>query len=318
MSNDLVSVIMPAYNAEKYIPEAIESVIGQTYPGWELIVVDDGSTDNTAGIISQYAARDNRIRYIQQPHGKQAKARNNALMHARGELIAFLDADDIWMPDKLEVQTEIMNRHPFDLTFSDGYFFESNPVMGLQYRIKIKYGQYQGEEAVKDFLSGNRVPLMTAVARRSSLQKVNNFLETPGIHEDYDLWIRLLINGCTFLGINNCLAFYRKHKTSASSGEGKILFMDIRTLQDIAEVYPQYKTAVQRATVDRIDDYLANNNISHWTMAGQLIGIRNDLVPRKLSLSSWKWVYTRFGKNIFRKLFNGRIKFSGKRSLASK
>ncbi len=313
MSSDLVSVIMPAYNAEKYISEAIESVIQQTYTSWELIVVDDGSTDNTAAIIKEYAAKDNRIRYLQQSHQQQAKARNNGLSHASGELIAFLDADDIWAPDKLATQVEVMQRLPVDLTFSDGYFFEKNPAKDLQKRISIKYGKYSGQQGIKDFLAGNRIPLLTAVARKASLEKVNNFLESPGIHEDYDLWLRMLINGSTFLGINSCLAYYRTHAASASSGEGKILFLDISTLKNIADRYPEHKTGAQRSIVERIDDYLANNNISNWKMASQLIGIRNNFIPGKLSVSFWKWIYVNFGKNIFRMLFSWRMKFPGKR-----
>jgi teichuronic acid biosynthesis glycosyltransferase TuaG len=318
MSSGLVSVIMPAYNAEKYIVETIESVIDQIYTNWELIVIDDGSTDNTATIVKEYAAKDNRIRYIQQSHQRQARARNNGLLHASGELIAFLDADDIWMPDKLEVQVELMNRYPVDLTFTDGYFFETKPVADLQHRINIKYGRFSGEQGVNDFLSGNRIPLLTAVARKASLGKVNNFSEFPEIHEDYDLWLRMLINDNTFLGINSCLAYYRTHGTSASSGEGKILFLDINTLQNIAEGYPEYKTGAQRAIIDRIDDYLVNNNISQWKMANQLIGIRNDLKPAGLSVSFWKWIYTNLGKNIFRMLFRLKVKFSSTKIPATK
>jgi glycosyltransferase involved in cell wall biosynthesis len=318
MSSELVSVIMPAYNAEKYISEAIESVIRQEYTNWELIIVDDGSTDNTAAIIKDYVAKDNRIRYIQQPHHNQARARNNGLSHASGELIAFLDADDIWMPDKLETQVELMHRFPLDLTFSDGYFFEEKPEADLHYRINIKYGKYSGEQGVNDFMSGNRIPLLTVLARKASLEKVNNFLELPGIHEDYDLWLRMLINGNTFLGINSCLAFYRTHTDSASSGEGKILFLDINTLQNIAERYPEYKTGVHRSIVGRIDDYFVNNNISQWEMAKQLIGIRNDLMPGKLSVSFWKWAYTNLGKNIFRMLFRWKAKFSSTKNPAAK
>jgi teichuronic acid biosynthesis glycosyltransferase TuaG len=318
MGNDLVSVIMPAYNAEKYLAEAIESVIRQEYTSWELIVVDDGSTDNTAAIIKNYAAKDNRVRYMQQPHHNQARARNTGLLQASGELIAFLDADDIWMPDKLRLQVEVMHSFPVDLTFSDGYFFETGPEQDLQKKIGIKYGKYSGQQGVNDFLAANRIPLMTALARKTSLERVSNFSESPGIHEDYDLWLRMLINGDTFLGINSCLAYYRTHAASSSSGEGKILFLDINTLQNIAERYPEYKTGVQRAIVDRIDDYLVNNNISHWKMANQLIGIRNGLMPGKLSVSFWKWVYINLGQNIFRIFFRWKMKLSSAQMPAPK
>ncbi|HET6995264.1 MAG TPA: glycosyltransferase [Chitinophagaceae bacterium] len=304
MSSDLVSVIMPAYNAEKYISEAIESVIQQTYTHWELIVVDDGSTDNTAAIIKNYTAKDSRIRYIQQPHQRQARARNNGLFHASGELIAFLDADDIWMPGKLEVQVDIMHRNSCDVTFSDAYFFETKPAAELQQRINVKYGKYEGEQATQDFLDDNRIPLLTAVARKSSLQKVDNFSELPGIHEDYDLWIRMLINGSSFLGIETPLAYYRVHPSSASYGEGKLLFMDIHTLENITVLYPQYKIQAERSIVKRIQEYLGNNNVSSWGLANELFGIRNKLAEKKMRILPWRWIYKISGKKIFRILFN--------------
>src|SRR5262245_5671997 len=95
---------MPAYNAEKYIGAAIESVIAQTYADWELIVVDDGSTDNTAKVVRQVAARESRIKYLFQENCRLGKARNTAIQNSGGPLIAFLDSDDLWLPQKLEKQ----------------------------------------------------------------------------------------------------------------------------------------------------------------------------------------------------------------------
>src|SRR5205809_3501840 len=106
MNEALVSVIMPAYNAGKFITESIESVIAQTYAYWELLIVDDGSTDNTKNVIQNFSEKDKKIRYFFQANGKQGKARNMALSYASGNYIAFLDADDIWLPQKLEVQVK--------------------------------------------------------------------------------------------------------------------------------------------------------------------------------------------------------------------
>src|ERR1700759_692275 len=101
MTEPLVSVITPAYNAGNFIHETIDSVIAQTYTNWELIIIDDGSTDNTAAIVKQYVVRDSRIKYLYQQNGKQGKARNNGMTHSSGTIIAFLDADDTWTPHKL-------------------------------------------------------------------------------------------------------------------------------------------------------------------------------------------------------------------------
>jgi glycosyltransferase involved in cell wall biosynthesis len=100
----LVSVIMPAYNAGKYIAQSIRSVAAQTCAGWELVVVDDGSTDDTAEVVRGFASADARVKYVQQANGRQGRARNNGIAHAAGDLIAFLDADDLWVERKLELQ----------------------------------------------------------------------------------------------------------------------------------------------------------------------------------------------------------------------
>ena len=102
MEQNLVSVVMPAYNSEKYIAESIESVLNQTFKNFEIIVVDDGSTDNTRKIISDY--KDNRIRYYYQENLGSGAARNLGLSNSRGNWIAFLDSDDLWNPVKLEEQ----------------------------------------------------------------------------------------------------------------------------------------------------------------------------------------------------------------------
>jgi len=110
MTNDpLVSVIMPAYNAAPFIAAAIDSVLAQTYTNLELIVVDDGSTDSTASVVQSYGRR---VRYIYQSNARQAAARNCGLRQAHGELCAFIDADDIWLPDKLEKQVALYRQRP--------------------------------------------------------------------------------------------------------------------------------------------------------------------------------------------------------------
>ena len=105
----VVSVVMPAYNAGLYIEESIGSVIAQTYPYWELIVVDDGSTDDSRRKVETLAAADAGVRYIYQENGRQGKARNAGIAMARGGLVAFLDADDLWVPEMLEQQLALLD-----------------------------------------------------------------------------------------------------------------------------------------------------------------------------------------------------------------
>ena len=114
---------MPAYNAAEFIQDSIDSVLGQTFFNWELIIINDGSTDNTSEIIQKNIDADNRIISFSQENGKQGKARNLGIKYAKGEYLAFLDADDVWMPDKLAMQLNQIKEKKVDLVFSDSYMF---------------------------------------------------------------------------------------------------------------------------------------------------------------------------------------------------
>jgi len=150
MQSNLVSVIMPAYNAEKYIAESIESVLAQTYEQWELLIIDDGSADRTKAIAESYAVRDERIQYIFQLNGKQGRARNKGIAAAHGEMIAFLDADDIWLPSKLEVQVAEMKEKGADLVFADTCSINEEGKM-LQPSWHVCEGIYAGASGLQDF-----------------------------------------------------------------------------------------------------------------------------------------------------------------------
>ena len=112
---------MPAYNAEKYVGQAIQSVLDQTHSDWELIVVDDGSTDRTSDLVQQIAGSESRIRYLFQENSRLGKARNNGIQHSSGNLIAFLDSDDLWLPQKLEMQLQIQKSTNADLVFTGAH-----------------------------------------------------------------------------------------------------------------------------------------------------------------------------------------------------
>jgi teichuronic acid biosynthesis glycosyltransferase TuaG len=301
---------MPAYNAEKYIAEAIHSIIQQTYTSWELIVVDDGSVDKTASIIKDLAVNDKRIIYIYQENGSQGKARNNGISHARGEYIAFLDADDCWVPEKLNLQVDIMRKNKIDLTFSDAYVFEDKPLFGK--KLDVTAGYYKGEEAVHQFLFCNYIPILTVLVSKTAIDKVNGFSEKNDIQnaEDYHLWIRMLINGASFLGIDSSLAHYRIHQSSATSIQANLLFPVINCLKDISEEWPKYSGVISQSMYRLINDHLSKVNISKWEMAERLLQARNSILRKPVAVSVWKRVYSIFGKNIFRKLFYIKMKLN--------
>lgn len=125
MTDDLVSIMMPAYNAERYIAQAIDSALAQTYPHWELVIVDDGSTDQTAQILTGYT--DPRIMVFHQQNSGEAAARNAALNHVHGKYLAFLDADDVFLPEHLETAVDYFTAHPdSDGLYTDGYYINQD------------------------------------------------------------------------------------------------------------------------------------------------------------------------------------------------
>lgn len=244
----VVSVIMPAYNASYYIQQAIESVTAQTCSDWELIIVDDGSTDGTASIIANNVKQDSRIRSFYQENGRQGKARNLGIAHAEGEYIAFLDADDLWMPEKLETQLQEIVEKNVDLVFSDSWFFLESNVSDRSRRVNTPNQYFKGEEALKLLLEGNQIPTLTVLARKEKIHLGGGFSEKLSIQnaEDYHLWLKLIISGCNFYGSDKTLASYRAHSLAATSDDrfaskqvGEVFF-------DLMRNYPEVKQIISK------------------------------------------------------------------------
>ncbi len=208
-----VSVIMPAYNAGEFIAESIDSVIGQTFTNWELIIVDDGSTDNTASIAQQYQSSDPRVRYFHQQNSRQGKARNTGIKNSTGRYIAFLDADDLWTNDKLQLQVDILNARPeIDLVFSQGYFLMTD---GSLQNSDVKVKEWNCEHDGDEFIDWNQIPILSAIVKKEALEDVGLFSEELSIQnaEDYHLWLKLLHKGHRFLSMPERLFYYRVHQS---------------------------------------------------------------------------------------------------------
>lgn len=224
MSANLVSVIMPAYNAEKYIAGSIKSVLAQTYSDWELIVVDDGSTDNTAGVVREFVNRDSRIKYIFQQNGRLGKARNTGIGNASGPLIAFLDSDDLWIENKLEMQLRVMAEKDVDVVFSNSYVFrDENPAAETE-TLQSSTGQLCGPEFFDSLVMGPQIPVLTVLLKRTALDRTDLFEEGREYHgcEDYDLWLKLAKAGCVFYGMPEVLARYRRHGTAMTAIQSNV------------------------------------------------------------------------------------------------
>jgi len=217
MAGELVSIIMPAYNAGNYIAASIQSVLAQTYPDWELIVVDDGSTDNTANVIQQFVRRDGRVKYIFQENGRLGKARNTGIMNSGGPLIAFLDSDDLWVETKLEKQTQAMVEQDVDVVFSDCYIFRDQNTADETTTFKSLVGRFAGPDILDLLIRQNRIPVLTILLKRTALQRVGWFDEPITGCEDYDLWLRLAKANADFYGMADVLARYRRHDAAMTA-----------------------------------------------------------------------------------------------------
>lgn len=210
MDHPLVSVIMPAYNAEEYIAESIDSVVDQTYKNWELIIIDDGSTDNTKAIAKKRAEKDNRVQYLYQENGKQGKARNYGINKSKGEYIAFLDADDLWVKEKLEIQIQFLKKHPkIDLVFSKGYYLKDKKKTEFDIEIRNEWTK----DDLPKFIEFNKIPILSVIVKRESLLEVSSFAESDQTQfgEDYLLWLMLLSKNNRFSSLSDRLFYYRVH-----------------------------------------------------------------------------------------------------------
>jgi len=211
---ELISIISPSYNSEKFIHDTIKSVLAQTYSFWELIIVDDNSTDNSIKIIEQYAKTDARIKLLINPTNKGAAfSRNKALEHSRGRFIAFLDSDDIWEPEKLKFQIDFMIKHDCSISFTEYACFNEDLSKKL-YIIHVPESiDYRG------YLKNTIIGMSTSMIDKAKVGKFGFFdLRT---RQDTYLWITLLKNGHIAHGIQKCLAKYRARKTSISSNKIK-------------------------------------------------------------------------------------------------
>ncbi|NLM25553.1 MAG: glycosyltransferase family 2 protein [Firmicutes bacterium] len=211
--SDLVSIVTPVFNAASYVGETIESVLAQDYQNWEMLIVDDCSTDNSLSIIETYSRFDDRIRLIRlEQNSGVATARNVALRNARGRYIAFLDSDDTWYPNKLTRQITYMKAN--DVAFS----FSSYEWMDEEGRLLNKTIRVPRIVDYDRLLGGNPIGCLTVVI---DTDKVGSFEMPPIRHEDYATWLGITKRGVTAHGIDECLARYRRSAQSLSGNKIK-------------------------------------------------------------------------------------------------
>ena len=208
--NPKVSVILPVYNSEKFVAQAIKGVLRQSFLDWELLVVNDGSTDNTEKIVKDWQKKDKRIRYIKHQRNRGlSAARNTGTKFAKGKYIAFLDADDVWLPKKIEIQINKINDPDADLVFSNWYIWE--PIKNVRVKAFNSNPLGNKEDLLCLFIKKNFGNSSTALLKKSSLEKIGLFDESLKSSEDYGLWLRFILKGMKIVFCIEPLIYLRKH-----------------------------------------------------------------------------------------------------------
>lgn len=212
--NGLVSIIMPTYNSKKFLLESIDSVLNQDYTSWELIIVDDCSSDSSYDIAQEFSQIDSRIRSLRlDKNSGAAAARNLGISESNGRFIAFLDSDDVWLPDKLRKQIFFMVEN--DVCFS----FSAYEKMGVD-------GEFLGsigvscKESYRSLLKTCSIGCLTAIYDTERIGKMYMRLDTK--REDYALWLDILKKTEFAYGINECLAKYRVYSSQNSANKLKM------------------------------------------------------------------------------------------------
>lgn len=217
MTKGLVSIITPCYNGAKYISKTIDSVIAQTYTEWEMIIVDDGSRDNSAQIISGYTAKDHRIRLISQDNAGSAAARNNGIRNASGQYIALLDADDLWLPEFLEKQIAFMREK------------DAVCVCCSYMRIDESSAEIMHPTIAKDIITVKDMRVMNYIGCLTGLYDTTRhgkiFLreELKSIRDDYAYWYDIVALEGKAYGNAEILAKYRVLSGSTTGNKKKLI-----------------------------------------------------------------------------------------------
>ncbi len=222
----LVSVIMAAYNAEKTIEQSINSVLNQTYPDVELLVVDDYSQDRTVKLVENIMARDNRVRLIYNKENSGVSyTRKHGLEEAKGAWIAILDSDDIWAPEKLEKQIILQKKMNADLLFTGSAFMDSDgqPIDW--------YLHAPSEVTYRHLLKQNILSNSSSLVRKELYEK--HYAVGDGMHEDFAVWLGILKEGKKAYGVDEPLLTYRIAKSSKSGNKIKAAKMNWNTYRYI-------------------------------------------------------------------------------------
>jgi glycosyltransferase involved in cell wall biosynthesis len=230
VTQQLVSVITPAFNAAAHLAATIESSLTQTYTNFEHLIVDDGSTDATGALAERFARADSRVRVFRIPNGGVSLARNVGIEHARGSMFALLDSDDMWMPHYLETAMSTLTSHPDAHVFTAnainvGGSFDGTPFWPASDTVRAI--------SVEEMIAREDAVHVMSVFHRSVIDRIGGFDPTFRGNEDYQFWLRAAVAGCRFVADFTPRGYYRRRPDSISSDERQMLKGIMRVLREI-------------------------------------------------------------------------------------
>lgn len=246
----LISVIIPAYNAVKTIQETIESVLSQTFQDFEIIVIDDGSSDSTVEVVS--SIQDDRLKVFSYPNAKQAASRNRGFAHSTGKYISFLDADDLWTPNKLESQLKALQDNPqAAVAYSWSHCIDEKGKFLREASHSTSSGDVYAKLLLCDFLDNGSNPLI----RRQALLEVGGFDESLPPAEDWDMWLRLAAR-YHFVAVPYPHILYRQSPSSASANLRRMAAACERVIELAFDRAPDSLQHLKRHSLANLYKYL--------------------------------------------------------------
>lgn len=281
----LISVIMPCFNAEEFVSEAINSVIKQSYPNIELIIVDDGSSDNSYAICQNLVAEKKiKIISLKQTNKGPYPARNNALGHANGSYIAFLDADDYWDPDCLTLLFQSIEEKQVDVAYCGWQNVGHGGGGSTEPYIPPKYEQ---EHIVKAFLKSCPWPIHAVLIKRDILQQLDGFSEKYFTALDFDLWLRMTAVTQKIAHTPKVLAYYRWHSSGQISAIKSRQVIDAwKVRNDYVNNHPEMLADIPKSEIDELvnGSILSNAYRAYWRRD---IGTAITLFRKALIIGHW-------------------------------
>ncbi|HKP81864.1 MAG TPA: glycosyltransferase [Pyrinomonadaceae bacterium] len=330
----VVSVIVPSYNYAHFIGATFESLQAQTFPNWECIVIDDGSTDDTAEVVARFMKTDSRIRFFRQSNRRQAAARNNGFTQMSGKYVQFLDADDLLESRKFERQVEYLEAHrDVEIVYGDTRYFETDRPDELLYTMYGENRPWQpglsgsGSDMLLPLVRRNTVIINAALTRRTLVERVGLFDEELPPIEDWEFWIRCALAGAQFRfeDFEETFALVRSHRASSSKNTLRMTASEVRMRRKLKRLLANEPEAssVNAQLLAEAEGTLGAQEVMHGGRARGVYYLSRAVVFDRKVRHRLKWLACALaasfaGRRRFEKVYSSSISQTGRKFVSRK